>query len=144
MEILILHGPNLNLLGRREPSVYGTLTLEQINQILVADSQILQAQVSCFQSNHEGEIIDRIHSCPGKFDGIVINPGAYTHTSIAIRDAIAGLNLPAVEIHLSNVHKREKFRHRSLIAPVCIGQISGFGIESYRLGLQALVTYLKK
>jgi 3-dehydroquinate dehydratase-2 len=144
MEILILHGPNLNLLGKREPSVYGTVTLEQINQILVADGKILNAQVTCFQSNHEGEILDRIHACPGKFDGIVINPGAYTHTSIAIRDGIAGVNLPAVEIHLSNIHKREKFRHRSLIAPVCIGQISGFGMESYRLGLQALVTYLKK
>ncbi len=144
MEILILHGPNLNLLGKREPSVYGTVTLEQINQILVADGKILNAQVTCFQSNHEGEIIDRIHDCPGKFDGIVINPGAYTHTSIAIRDGIAGVNLPAVEIHLSNIHKREEFRHRSLIAPVCIGQISGFGMESYRLGLQALITYLRK
>ncbi len=144
MEILILHGPNLNLLGKREPGIYGTTTLEQINQILEADAKILDATVTCGQSNHEGELIDRIHSCPGRFDGIVINAGAYTHTSIAIRDAIAAVNVPTVEVHLSNLHKREEFRHRSLIAAVCIGQICGFGIESYRLGLQALVTYLKK
>lgn len=143
MEILVLHGPNLNLLGKREPSIYGNATLEQINQILTADGKILHTQVTCFQSNHEGEIIDRIHASPGVFDGIMINAGAYTHTSIAIRDAIAGVNIPTVEVHLSNIHKREKFRHRSLIAPVCIGQISGFGVESYRLGLQALVTYIK-
>ncbi len=144
MEILILHGPNLNLLGRREPAVYGTLTLAEIDRILVADGQSLGVQVTCFQSNHEGEIIDRIHAAPGKYDGLVINAGAYTHTSIAIRDGIVAVNLPAVEVHLSNIHQREKFRHRSVIAPVCIGQICGFGVESYRLGLRALVTYLQK
>lgn len=144
MEILILHGPNLNLLGRREPAVYGTLTLAEIDRILVADGQSLGVQVTCFQSNHEGEIIDRIHAASGKYDGLVINAGAYTHTSIAIRDGIVAVNLPTVEVHLSNIHQREKFRHRSVIAPVCIGQICGFGVESYRLGLRALVTYLQK
>ncbi len=144
MEILILHGPNLNLLGRREPAVYGTLTLAEIDRILVADGHSLGVEVTCFQSNHEGEIIDRIHAALGQYDGLVINAGAYTHTSIAIRDGIVAVNLPAVEVHLSNIHQREKFRHRSVIAPVCIGQICGFGVESYRLGLRALVTYLQK
>lgn len=143
MKILILHGPNLNLLGQREPGVYGTLTLSEINERLEADADDLQVAIECRQSNHEGTLIDWIHEAMGQFDGLVINPGGYTHTSVAIRDAIAGTALPTVEVHLSNIHKREAFRHHSYIAPVAIGQISGFGPESYRLGLRALVTHLR-
>lgn len=143
MKILILHGPNLNLLGQREPGVYGTLTLSEINERLEADAADLQVAIECRQSNHEGTLIDWIHEAMGQFDGVVINPGGYTHTSVAIRDAIAGTALPTVEVHLSNIHKREAFRHHSYIAPVAIGQISGFGPESYRLGLRALVTHLR-
>jgi 3-dehydroquinate dehydratase-2 len=143
VKILILHGPNLNLLGQREPGVYGTLTLSDINERLEADAADLQVAIECRQSNHEGTLIDWIHEAMGQFDGVVINPGGYTHTSVAIRDAIAGTALPTVEVHLSNIHKREAFRHHSYIAPVAIGQISGFGPESYRLGLRALVTHLR-
>lgn len=143
MKILILHGPNLNLLGQREPGVYGTLTLSEINERLEADAADLQVAIECRQSNHEGTLIDWIHEAMGQFDGVVINPGGYTHTSVAMRDAIAGTALPTVEVHLSNIHKREAFRHHSYIAPVAIGQISGFGPESYRLGLRALVTHLR-
>lgn len=143
MKILILHGPNLNLLGQREPGVYGTLTLSEINERLEADAVDLQVAIEYRQSNHEGTLIDWIHEAMGQFDGLVINPGGYTHTSVAIRDAIAGTALPTVEVHLSNIHKREAFRHHSYIAPVAIGQISGFGPESYRLGLRALVTHLR-
>jgi 3-dehydroquinate dehydratase-2 len=143
VKILILHGPNLNLLGQREPGVYGTLTLSEINERLEADAADLQVAIECRQSNHEGTLIDWIHEAMGQFDGVVINPGGYTHTSVAIRDAIAGTALPTVEVHLSNIHKREAFRHHSYIAPVAIGQISGFGPESYRLGLRALVTHLR-
>lgn len=143
LKILVLHGPNLNLLGRREPEVYGSTTLDDINQSLELLGQSLQVQVSAFQSNHEGDLVDKIHQAWGQQDGILINPGAYTHTSVAIRDAIAGVALPTVEVHLSNVYKREAFRHHSYIAPVAIGQISGFGAESYRLGLQALVGHLR-
>jgi 3-dehydroquinate dehydratase-2 len=138
-----LHGPNLNLLGQREPGVYGTLTLSEINERLEADAADLQVAIECRQSNHEGTLIDWIHEAMGQFDGVVINPGGYTHTSVAMRDAIAGTALPTVEVHLSNIHKREAFRHHSYIAPVAIGQISGFGPESYRLGLRALVTHLR-
>ncbi|TAD79462.1 MAG: type II 3-dehydroquinate dehydratase [Oscillatoriales cyanobacterium] len=138
----MLHGPNLNLLGQREPSVYGTLTLSEINERLEADAAELQVAIECRQSNHEGTLIDWMHEAMGQFDGLVINPGGYTHTSVAMRDAIAGTALPTVEVHLSNIHKREAFRHHSYIAPVAIGQISGFGPESYRLGLRALVTHL--
>ncbi|MFN3360597.1 MAG: type II 3-dehydroquinate dehydratase [Pseudanabaenaceae cyanobacterium] len=144
MQILVLHGPNLNLLGQRETSIYGTLTLAEIDRLLQEDGKNLGVAVTCRQSNHEGELIDHIHSSVGKYAGIVINAGAYTHTSIALRDAIAGVNLPTVEVHLSNIHKREEFRHHSCIAPVCIGQICGFGADSYRLGLQALVNYLRR
>jgi 3-dehydroquinate dehydratase-2 len=142
--ILVLHGPNLNLLGKREPGVYGIVTLDEINQSLEKEARSLGFEIATAQSNHEGALVDFIHDAMGQHAGILINPGAYTHTSVAIRDAIAGVNLPAVEVHLSNIHKREEFRHHSYIAPVAIGQICGFGAESYRLGLQALVHYLRQ
>ncbi|BAU66577.1 3-dehydroquinate dehydratase [Stanieria sp. NIES-3757] len=142
-KILILHGPNLNLLGLREPQIYGSVTLEQIDSDLVEQGQRLQVQVSCLQSNHEGVLVDAIHQAREESQGILINAGAYTHTSVAIRDALAGVKLPTVEVHLSNIYQREAFRHHSYIAPIAIGQISGFGAESYRLGLQALVHYLR-
>ncbi len=141
--ILVLHGPNLNLLGKREPHIYGHQTLDDINRILKSDGEKLQVSVTCLQSNDEGFLVDAIHQALGCHHGIVINAGAYTHTSVAIRDALAGVNIPTVEVHLSNIYRREEFRHHSYIAPVAIGQISGFGAESYRLGLQALVNYLE-
>lgn len=144
LSILILHGPNLNLLGQREPGIYGENTLDSINQHLASEALVLGVKTSPFQSNHEGALIDQIHAAPGVHNGILINPGAYTHTSVAIRDAIAGVALPTVEVHLSNVYRREPFRHHSYIAPVAIGQISGFGADSYRLGLHALVKYLRQ
>jgi 3-dehydroquinate dehydratase-2 len=142
LSVLVLHGPNLNLLGQREPGIYGSLTLTEINRLLEQEALKLQAKIFCVQSNHEGVLVDTIHQAWGKHQGIVINPGAYTHTSVAIRDAIAGVNLPSVEVHLSNIYRREDFRHHSYIAPVAIGQISGFGAQSYILGLQALVHHL--
>jgi 3-dehydroquinate dehydratase II len=142
--ILVLHGPNLNLLGQREPGVYGRVTLDEINRQLETEGQILQVKVSTLQSNHEGALVDAIHQAMGRHQGILINPGAYTHTSVAIRDAIAGVALPTVEVHLSNIHRREEFRHHSYIAPVAIGQISGFGAESYRLGLHALIHHIRQ
>lgn len=142
--ILVLHGPNLNLLGKREPEVYGSTTLDDINQALEQEGQLLQTKITAFQSNHEGALVDAIHAAVGQQQGILINPGAYTHTSVAIRDAIAAVAIPTVEVHLSNVYKRESFRHHSFIAPVAVGQISGFGAESYRLGLQALIHHLKQ
>lgn len=144
LSILVLHGPNLNLLGQREPGVYGRVTLDEINRLLKEDGQGLKVDVSPLQSNHEGVLIDAIHNALGRHQGILINAGAYTHTSVAIRDAIAGVAIPTVEVHLSNIYRREEFRHHSWIAPVAIGQISGFGAESYRLGLQALVNYLRQ
>lgn len=141
--ILVLHGPNLNLLGQREPGIYGSLTLDRINALLIEEGIVLEVRVTCFQSNHEGALVDAIHQALGKHRGILINAGAYTHTSIAIRDALAGVNIPTVEVHLSNIYKREDFRHYSYIAPIAIGQISGFGAESYLLGLKALVNYLR-
>lgn len=143
LNILVLHGPNLNLLGQREPGVYGSATLNNINKLLEQEAQALQVKISIQQSNHEGVLVDAIHAMLGQHQGLLINAGAYTHTSVAIRDAIAAVNLPAVEVHLSNIYQREAFRHHSFIAPVAIGQISGFGSESYRLGLQALVSHLK-
>ncbi|BAZ29677.1 3-dehydroquinate dehydratase, type II [Cylindrospermum sp. NIES-4074] len=142
--ILVLHGPNLNLLGQREPGIYGSLTLEEINRLLQAEGQKVNAQVVPVQSNHEGILVDTIHGALGQYQGILINAGAYTHTSVALRDAIAAVNLPTVEVHLSNIYRREEFRHHSYIAPVAIGQISGFGVQSYLLGLQALVHHLRK
>lgn len=141
MEILILHGANLNLLGQREPQVYGNYTLEDLNHILRADAQELGIGVEFLQSNHEGVLIDAIHGTTKQ--GIVINPGAFTHTSIAIRDAIAAVDIPTIEVHLSNVYKREAFRHHSYIAAVAIGQICGLGINSYRLGLRAIALHLQ-
>lgn len=144
ISVLIVHGPNLNLLGLREPEVYGSLTLAEINESLKSDAENLQVNLECLQSNHEGVLVDAIHGARQKHQGIVINAGAYTHTSVALRDAIAGVQIPTVEVHLSNIYTREKFRHHSYIASVVVGQISGFGVDSYRLGLQALVNYLKK
>lgn len=139
--VLILHGPNLNQLGRREPAIYGTLSLEEINQRLKRFGEQESLQVRCIQSNHEGALIDALHSAGEWAFGVVFNPGGYTHTSIALRDAVAAIHIPVVEVHLSNIHAREDFRQRSLIAPVCLGSISGFGYLSYRLGLQALLDW---
>jgi 3-dehydroquinate dehydratase II len=144
LSLLVLHGPNLNLLGRREPGIYGSITLDEINQLLEQEAQKLQAKVFARQSNHEGVLVDAIHEALGQHQGILINAGAYTHTSVALRDALAAVAIPTVEVHLSNIYQREAFRHHSFIAPVAIGQISGFGAQSYRLGLQALVHHLRQ
>ncbi len=140
----MLHGPNLNLLGQREPQVYGSVTLASINQSLQALAEELGVTIECLQSNHEGVLVDAIQGAVGRAHGILINPAAYTHTSVALRDAIAAVALPTVEVHLSNIHQRETFRHYSYIAPVAIGQIAGFGADSYLLGLRALVNYLQR
>jgi 3-dehydroquinate dehydratase-2 len=139
MKILIIHGPNLNLLGSREAGVYGTKTLAEINKLMKLLAKELKVEIDIKQSNHEGEIVDLIQNAK-QYSSLVINPAAYTHTSVAIRDAIAAVEIPTVEIHLSNIYKREEFRHKSLISPVAYGQISGFGPESYLLGLRAAVS----
>jgi 3-dehydroquinate dehydratase-2 len=141
--VQIVHGPNLNLLGQREPEVYGRLTLAEIDERLQAHAQEQEVELRIVQSNHEGALVDAVHGAAGWADGLVINPGAYSHSSYALRDAISGVGLPAVEVHLSNIYAREPFRHTSVIAPVCLGQISGFGWHSYRLGLEALLSWLE-
>lgn len=141
--LLVIHGPNLDLLGKREPDIYGKVTMTQINQRLRRVASRAKVRIDVFQSNHEGEIVSKIGQAPGRCSGILINPAAYTHTSVAIRDAVLAVRLPTVEVHLSNIYARESFRHQSLIAPVAVGQISGFGIKSYELGLLALIEWLK-
>jgi 3-dehydroquinate dehydratase II len=142
LSILVLHGPNLNMLGLREPGIYGVSTLAQIDTQLVELGRSFGVEIESLQSNHEGSLIDAIHAARDRHDGIVINAGAYTHTSIAIRDAITAVQIPTVEVHLSNIYKREPFRHHSYLAPIVVGQISGFGAHSYQLGLQALIAHL--
>jgi 3-dehydroquinate dehydratase-2 len=142
--ILILHGPNLNLLGHREPAIYGSLTLAEIDQKLVILGRELGLEIRSLQSNHEGVLIDALHEAREWADGIVFNPGGYTHTSVALRDAIAAIDLPVIEVHLSNIYAREEFRQHSLIAPVCLGTIAGFGWQAYALALRALVDQLAK
>ena len=143
MKILVINGPNLNMLGTREPDKYGTKTLKDIEEFILQEAKKLNVEIGFYQSNIEGEIVSKIQEAKGNFDGIVINPAAYTHTSVAIRDALLAVMVPTVEIHLSNIHTREDFRKISLTAPACLGQITGFGANSYKLGLIALVDYLK-
>ncbi len=142
MNILVINGPNLNLLGTREPGIYGAETLEGINAGVSTVAATLGVVVDFFQSNHEGAIVDAIHQTCGRYQGLIINPAAYTHTSVAIRDAIAAVGLPTVEVHLSNVYRRESFRHKSLTAPVVLGQIAGFGATGYELALRGLINHL--
>jgi 3-dehydroquinate dehydratase-2 len=144
MRILLLHGPNLNLLGTREPAVYGTLTLDEINQRVADAGRLLDAEVRPFQSNHEGALIEAIHDARGWAEAVVINPGAYGHSSYAIRDALAGVRLPAIEVHLSNVHAREEFRHRSVIAPIVTGMICGLGWRGYVHAVQIVVALVRE
>lgn len=144
MKILVINGPNLNLLGQREPGVYGADSLDAILARLTALAIDLGVQLDTFQSNHEGALIDRLHAAMGEVDGVLINPGAYTHTSIALRDAFLATRLPFVEVHLSNVYAREPFRHKSLLADIARGQVMGFGPDSYMLGLRGLVDGLRR
>jgi len=144
MKILVIHGPNLNMLGTRETDKYGIKTLNHINNAILELASELDVEVEICQSNHEGDIVDKIQDAAENFNGILINPAAYTHTSVAIRDAVLAVKLPCIEVHLSNIHSREEFRHHSYMASVCIGQISGFKEDSYLLGLRAMVNYLKK
>ena len=142
-KILILHGPNLNLLGGRETGIYGKTTLKEIDALLKKKGKEIGAEVSSFQSNSEGALVEKIQKAAKKFDGIVINPAAYTHTSVALRDAIGAVSIPVVEVHLSNIYQREDFRHHSFVAPVARGQICGFGVDSYLLGLTAVVKLVR-
>ncbi|CAM4232693.1 type II 3-dehydroquinate dehydratase [Paenibacillus tarimensis] len=142
--VLVINGPNLNMLGVREPGVYGSRTLSDIENMLREQAAGLKLELEFCQSNHEGVLIDRIHAAYGTMDGILINPGALTHYSYALRDALSSVGLPVVEVHMSNIHKREPFRHVSVIAPVAAGQIAGFGANSYTLGLQALVDVIRQ
>jgi 3-dehydroquinate dehydratase-2 len=143
LEIGVLHGPNLNLLGRREPKVYGLMTLEAVDARIGAAASDLGVRVRAYQSNSEGALLDRIHEWGERVSGFLVNAGAYTHTSIALRDALVGVGRPFVEVHLTNVHAREEFRHRSMLAPRAVGVVAGFGVESYVLGLQGLVRWLR-
>ena len=142
VRIQVLHGPNLNLLGLREPGIYGTVTLAEIDRRLEAQASRTDAELRFLQSNHEGVLVDAIQAAHGWADGLLINAAAYTHTSVALRDALKAVGIPAVEVHLSNIYAREEFRHHSWIAPLCVGQVCGFGWRSYLLGLQALLDYL--
>lgn len=144
MKIQVINGPNLNLLGRRETDIYGALTLGEIEGQLARLAKELQCQIEFFQSNHEGELVDCIHSCRDQVDGILLNPAALTHYSYALRDAITAVELPVVEVHMSNIYQRESFRHESVTAPVCCGQVAGFGAGSYYLGLRGLVEIIRK
>ena len=139
MKILVIQGPNLNMLGTREPRIYGTTTLDDIHKQMKAVADEAKLEIEFFQSNFEGEIVDKIQECYGTADGIIINPAAYTHTSVAIRDAIAGIGLPVVEVHISNIFRREEFRKESLIAPVCVGTLTGFGVGGYHLAMIAMI-----
>jgi 3-dehydroquinate dehydratase-2 len=144
MRIAVIHGPNLRLLGRREPDVYGTSTLEEVNADLRAVSDELEVELEVFQSNHEGEVLDYLEEVHPRVQGILINPGGLTHTSVSLRDGLAGIGLPVVEVHLSNPSAREPFRHRSFVAPVALGAVAGFGKNSYLFGLRGLVAHLKR
>ncbi len=142
--LLILNGPNLNLLGTRQPEIYGRTTLADVEALCAVEAEALGCTVACLQSNHEGALIDAVHAARGQHDGIVLNAGAYTHTSVALMDAIASAAVPLVEVHLSNIHAREAFRHKSYIAPVAIGQICGFGVMGYALAIRALAAHLRQ
>lgn len=142
--ILVIHGPNLNLLGTREPEIYGSMTMQNINDDLQKQADEAGVKIDFFQSNYEGEIIDMLHNARGRYDYIILNAGAYTHYSIAIRDALAAIEIPTIEVHISNIHQREEFRHHSVIAPVVVGQICGFGLDSYKAALYVAIRKLQK